>query len=98
MPEATPTLLKFHVPSTSAARRARLAAIVLSSLGAPAHAQPQPYVVMAWLAVGATRVEPSPTSDACFRRVDELRHLYEKAYVVRSIACFPRELVIEAGK
>jgi hypothetical protein len=51
MPETTSTLPKFRLPSTPAAQRSMLAAFVLSSLGTPAHAQPQPYVVMAWLAV-----------------------------------------------
>lgn len=56
------------------------------------------YVLIIWLAMGATRVEHLPNERACFARLEELRHYYEKAYVIRSFGCFPRDLIAEANK
>lgn len=56
------------------------------------------YVLIIWLAMGATRIEHLPNEGACFTRLEELKRYYEKAYVIRSIGCFPRGLIVEASK
>lgn len=57
-----------------------------------------PYILIIWLAMGATRVEHQPNEAACFTRLQELRNYFEKTYVIRSSGCFPRQLIIEASK
>lgn len=56
------------------------------------------YILIIWLAMGATHVEHATTPDACFKRLEELQHYLEKSYVVRASGCFPRSLIAEAAK
>lgn len=56
------------------------------------------YILIIWLAMGASHVEQAASSDICFKRLDELRRYYEKSYVIRSSGCFPRDMLAEATK
>lgn len=55
------------------------------------------YVMIIWLAVGSTRVEYFPASDACFRQLEKEKRAYELTYVIKAVGCFPIELIQQAA-
>ncbi len=56
------------------------------------------YVLLIWLAVGATQTERFKIYDSCTKRLEELRQAYSRSYVIRSSGCFPAGLIADAAK
>lgn len=56
------------------------------------------FVMIIWLAMGATDVQSFPTEAACFKRLDEQMRAYQRLYVIRASGCFPRDLLLKAAR
>ena len=56
------------------------------------------FVMIIWLAMGATQTESFPTEAACLQRLDQERNVYGRLYVIRAAGCFPRDLILKAGQ
>jgi hypothetical protein len=66
--------------------------------GAQDHPAPGRYVMLLWLGMGSMSQERFPDVDACFKRMEVVRRYYDGKYVIRSIGCFPKDLIFEASK